>query len=79
MTDSSDSVHGREGWLAMVRGYAELTSLDSPWVALAINFGLAATGVLAYVSLSGWLQWLGAAWAVLNFYGAFSAATEVKI
>lgn len=79
MTDSSDSLLGLEGWLAMVRGYAELTSLDSPWVALAINFGLAATGVLAYVYVSGWLQWLGAAWAVLNFYGAFSAATEVKI
>jgi len=68
---------GTDGYVSMLEGYAELTSLDNPWVAVAINLGLAATGVLAYAYVSGWPQWLGAAWAVLNFFGAFSAATEV--
>jgi hypothetical protein len=74
----ADSITGLDGYRSMLEGFAELTSLDSPLLAILINFLLAAIGVAGWLYLDGWLRWLAAGWIALNFYGAFTAATEVR-
>jgi hypothetical protein len=75
----ADPITGLDGYRSMLHGFAELTSLHRPLLAIFINFLLAAVGVAGWLYLEGWLRWLAAAWIVLNFYGAFNAATEVRM
>jgi hypothetical protein len=79
MTEHDDEpITGLDGYRSMLQGFAELTSLHRPLLAFLINFQLAAVGVAGWLYLEGWLRWLAAAWIALNFYGAFTAATEVR-
>jgi hypothetical protein len=76
MTDDLDDEAGRPSvtsWAGLRYSIQSLWSdfgnTDSVGLGLVINLGLAAVGVLIYASTSGWLQFAGAVWAILNVLG----------
>ena len=50
--------------LGNLHHYRENTSV---YVDLVVNLSLGLIGVAAFLIFSGWVSWLGALWAILNF------------